>query len=361
MKRIDAYIIGKFLRTFFFTALLFTMVAVVFDFSEKVKYFLEQDIPIKEILLRHYLTYIPYINGQLWALYALISVIFFTSRMAYNSEIISILNAGVSFRRMMVPYLLAGGFVSLLYFVGNHIIIPIGDKQRLNFEHTYIYKQSDRGRMNNVHMFLDPDTKIFARYYSKVDTTINDFRLESFKDGELVTLLEANKAEWIGAPNKWRIHNYKIHSFDGLNESLEYGNNTSIDTTLDLQHRDFVYYKNQKQGMTTRELSRFIQREKERGIGNTQVYEIEMHERSAEAFTVLILILIGMAVAARKVRGGMGLHLAIGIGIGALYILLSKFAVTFAANDAVPPLLGVWIPNIVFTGVAIILIAKAQK
>lgn len=361
MKRLDAYIVGKFLRTFFFTALLFTLVAVVFDFSEKVKYFLEQDIPWKDIIFQHYLNYIPYINGQLWALYALISVIFFTSRMAYNSEIISIFNAGVSFQRLMVPYLMSGVFISLIYFVGNHIIIPIGDKQRLKFEHTYIYKQSDRGRMNNVHLFLDPDSKIFARYYSKVDTTINDFRLERFEEGKLVYLLEANKAEWLGPPNKWRIHNYQIRTFDNLNEQLILGTNTTMDTTLDLQHRDFVYYKNQKQGMTTPELSRFINRERERGIGNTQIYEIEMHERSAEAFTVLVLVIIGMAVAARKVRGGMGLHLAIGIGIGAVYILLSKFSITFATNDAIPPLLGVWIPNIVFTSVAIYLVANAQK
>ncbi|MEM9846792.1 MAG: LptF/LptG family permease [Bacteroidota bacterium] len=361
MKKLDKYIIGKFLRTFFFTALLFTLVAMVFDFSEKVKYFLEQDIPIKDILLQHYLNYIPYINGQLWALYALISVIFFTSRMAYNSEIISILNSGVSFRRMMLPYLMAGGFVALLYFVGNHIIIPLGDKQRLNFEHTYIYKQSDRGRMNDVHIFLGDDSKIYARYYSKADQSIRNFRLEGFEDGELVYLLKASKAEYVEETNKWRLHNYEVRTFDGMQEGLYIGKNEKMDTTLDLQPRDFVYYKNQKQGMTTRELSRFISREQERGIGNTKIYEVEMHERTAEAFTVIILVIIGMAVASRKVRGGMGLHLALGIGIGALYILLSKFAITFATSDMVPPLLGVWIPNLIFIGVASYLVANAQK
>lgn len=361
MKKIDAYIFNKFLKTFFFTAALFTMVSMVFDFSEKVKYFLEQDIPLKAILLEHYLNYIPYINGQLWALYALISVIFFTSRMAYNSEIISILGAGVSFNRMLVPYLLAGGLVSLIYFVGTHIVIPNGDKKRLNFEHTYIYKESSRERMNNVHIFLDPNTKVFARYYSKADTSIRDFRMEKFANDELVYLLKANKAEWLGPPNLWRIHNYEVRTFDGMKESIYIGKNEKIDTTLDLKHRDFVYYKNQKQGMTTRELSQFISRERERGIGNTQIYEVEMHERTAEAFTVLILTIIGMAVASRKVRGGMGLHLAMGIGIGALYILLSKFAVTFATNEAIAPLLGVWIPNLIFMGVAGYLVFNAQK
>lgn len=361
LKKLDKYIIGKFLRTFFFVALLFTMVSMVFDFSEKVKSFLEKDIPLNDIIFQHYLNYIPYINGQLWALYALISVIFFTSRMAYNSEIISVLGAGVSFRRMMVPYLIAGGFVSFLYLIGNHIVIPIGDKQRLKFEHTYIYTDSDKDRMRDVHMFIAPDTKIFAKGFSKADTTIRDFRLEKFDEGQLVYLLKANKAEWVEAPNRWRLHNYEIRTFDGMKETLYVGKNEKMDTTIDLQHRDFVYYKNQKQGMTTAELSRFINREQERGIGNTQVYEVEMHERTAEAFTVLILVIIGMTIASRKVRGGMGLHLAIGIGIGALYIMLSKFAITFATSDIIPPLLGVWIPNIIFSIVALYLVRTAQK
>ena len=161
--------------------------------------------------------------------------------------------------------------------------------------------------------------------------------------------------------DKWRLHNYEVRTFNGMKESLYIGKNEKMDTTLDLQPRDFVYYKNQKQGMTTRELNRFIHREQERGIGNTEVYEVEMHERTSEAFTVIILVIIGMAVASRKVRGGMGLHLALGIAIGALYILLSKFAITFATSDVVPPLLGVWIPNLIFMGVAGYLVMNAQK
>jgi lipopolysaccharide export system permease protein len=361
MKQLDRYIIGKYLRTFFFTAFLFTLIAMVFDFSEKVEKFLKLSIPAKEIIFEHYLNYIPYINGQLWALYALISVIFFTSRMAYNSEIISIFNAGVSFYRMMVPYLITALLLSLIYLVGNHVVIPEGNKSRLGFEYKYIYTESDRARLSNVHMFIDADTKIFAKYYSQQDTNIRDFRLEKFKDGELIYLLTANKAEWAGEPNQWKIYNYEIRTFDGVRESLTLGKNKQFDTTLNLRHQDFIYYSNQKQGMNTFDLQRFITRERERGIGNTQVYELEMHKRTAEPFTVLILTIIGVAIAARKVRGGMGLHLATGIVLGALYIFLSKFSITFAANDVVPPLLGVWIPNLVFIGVALRLVATAQK
>lgn len=361
MKQIDQYIFWKYIRSFLFVALLLTMIATVFDFSEKIDDFLKQAIPLREILFDHYLNFIPYINGQIWMLYAILSVIFFTSRMAYNAEIIAILGAGVSFNRILRPYLMAGFLLSGVYFVGNHYIIPLANKGRLKFEHTYISEESETERMNNVHMFIEPGTKIFARHYSKVDTAIREFMLERFADDKLVYLLKASKVEWLGPPNRWRLRNYEIRTFDGVNESLKIGQNQYIDTTLNLNHQDFVFYKNSKQGMTTFELQRFIQREREKGIGNTQVFEIEIHRRTAEPFTVIILTIIGMALASRKVRGGIGLHILLGIVLGAVYILLSKFTVTFATSDALSPLLGVWIPNILFTGIAVWLVRTAQK
>lgn len=361
MTVLDKYIFRKYIRTFSFVAFLFTLVAMIFDFSEKIDDFLEKSVSVKEIILQHYLNYIPYINGQLWALYAMISVIFFTSRMAYNSEIISIFNAGVSFPRLMRPYMLASGLLAGIYLLANHIIIPLGNKGRLNFEHTYITESSARDRMNNVHMFISPDTKIYAKYFSKRDTAIQNFTLEQFDGDQLVYLLKARKAEFVKEPNHWRLIDYETRTFNNTTETFEIGRNKKIDTTLNLKHQDFIYYKNQKQGLTTAELRQTIIRDRERGLSETESYEIEIHKRSAEPFTVLILTIIGVAVASRKVRGGMGLHLALGIALGATYIFLSKFAITFAANEAIAPLLGVWIPNIVFTGIAAWLVFKAQK
>jgi lipopolysaccharide export system permease protein len=361
MKQLDAYIFWKYIKSFFFVALLLTMIATVFDFSEKIDDFLKQSIPIKQILFDHYLNFLPYINGQIWMLYAMITVIFFTSRMAFNTEIIAMLAAGVSFTRILRPYLIAAGLLSVIYFVANHYIIPIANKGRLNFEHTYISEESERDRMNNVHMFIEPETKIFARYFSKSDTAIRDFMIERFAEDKLVFLLKASKAEWLGPPNRWRLRDYEIRTFNELEETLQLGRNEYIDTTLNLNHQDFVFYENSKQGMTTFELQRFIKRERQRGIGNTQVFEVEMHRRTAEPFTVLILTVIGMAIASRKVRGGRGLHIVLGILLGATYIFLSKFTITFASSDVMPPLLGVWMPNILFTGVAIWLVKIAQK
>lgn len=361
MKQLDKYIIKKFLSTFFFTVLIFTMISVIIDFSEKVEKFIEEPITIKEILVDYYPNFILFIDGLLWPMFTLIAVIFFTSRMAYNSEIISIFNAGVSFRRLMRPYLISASIIACLHLIGNHWFIPKGNKKRLDIEHTYIWKDNDKGKTRDVHMFVSPDTKVYINYFRKRDSTARQFRLERFAEGRLAYLLKANTAEWNGTENKWRLKNYEIRTFDGFKESLVLGKGKEIDTTLNLTPSDFVDYLNQQTMLTTPDLQKHINKQRERGVGNTQKYEIELHRRTAEAFTIFILTLIGMSIAARKVRGGMGLHLAMGVGIGAVFIFLSRFSIVFATGQTIPVLLGIWIPNVIFALVAIFLLSKAQK
>lgn len=361
MKTLDRYIFWKYIQTFLFTMLIFTMIASIIDFSEKVENFIKEPCTREQIFFDYFINWVPYINSLLVPLYALISVIFFTSRLAYNSEIISILNAGISFRRLMLPYLMAGSVIAGFHLYANHFLVPIGNKSRLDFEHKYIWKHSDHGKTKDVHMFIGDSTKVYIRFYSKQDTSARDFRIEEFSGESLVWMLKAEEAEWLGPPNRWRLKNYEIRSFDGEKENLILGRRKNIDTTLNLVPEDFVRYSNQKEMLASPELVEFIEAEKDRGLSNTKNFEIELHRRTAEPFTVLILTLIGMAVASRKVRGGMGLHLAIGIGLGALFIFLSKFSVTFATNQTFPPILGVWFPNIMFGVVAIWLMGKAQK
>ena len=361
LKKLDQYIIRKFLSTFFFTVLIFTMISGIIDFSEKVEKFIEEPITKREIYIDYYPNFLLYIDGLLWPLFTLIAVIFFTSRMAYNSEIISIFNAGVSFPRLMRPYIIAATLISGLHLVGNHYYIPKGNKTRLDIVHTYIWRDNDKGKTQDVHMFLSPDTKVYINYYRKRDSTARKFRLEKFKDNQLVYMLKANTAEWMGAPDKWKLRNYEIRTFNGMEEGLILGRGKEIDTTLALTPADFVDYKEQHTMMTTAELRAYISSQKARGVGNTQKYEIELHRRTAEPFTIYILTIIGMSIAARKVRGGIGLHLAMGIGIGALYIFFSRFAIVFATGQAIPVLLGIWLPNIVFSVVALVLARNAQK
>ncbi len=358
---LDKYIIKKYLTTFGFIVLILTLIACVIDFSEKADVFTKGEISKRDIFIGHYLNFIPHISTLLFPLYALIAVIFFTSRMASNSEIISIFNAGISFSRLMRPYMIAGVIIAITHLVLNHFIVPRGNKERLRIEHTFITKTSDKGKTENIHMFLNNNTKVFIGYFRKNDTTARDFRLEQYDDSfALKSILKAENIEWKGYPNKWRLSQVQRRTFNGLSESLEL-NITSIDTTLDIQPEDFVRFHNQNEMLTTAELYKEIYKLDSRGMGNTKPYEIEIQRRTSEPFTIIILTLIGMALAARKVRGGIGLHLAMGIGIGAIFIFLSKFSVTFAMQPDIPAIVGVWIPNIVFSGVAAYLVLNAQK
>jgi lipopolysaccharide export system permease protein len=361
LKIIDWYIIRKYLSTFLFTVLIFTMIAFIIDFSEKVEKFIKEACTKQEIIFDYYLNWIPYINGLLIPLYALISVIFFTSRMAFNSEVISILNAGISFRRTMRPYLIAGGIIAIAHLVGNHFVIPWGNKGRLHFENTYISRSNEQSKTRDVHMFINDSTKVYIRFYGKEDSTARNFLMEQYRGNELAYMLKADEARWLNDSRRWRLKNYEIRTFSGQDESLTIGQGAHIDTLLNLVPEDFIRYTNQKEMMATPELRRFISAERNRGLSNTRIFEIELHRRTAEPFSILILTIIGLAVAGRKVRGGIGLHLAIGIGLGAIFIFLSKFSATFATNRTLPPVLGVWIPNVIFSAVAYYLVRGAQK
>jgi len=361
LKKLDIYIIKKFLGSFGFTMLLFTIISVAIDFSTKVEKFIEKDCTWQEILFDYYVNFVWYINGLLIPLYVLIAVIFFTSRLAFNSEFISILNAGVSYRRIMRPYLISAGIIVLFHFYANHLLIPHGNKVRLGFEHKYIWTHSDKAKKRDIHMFMDPNTKVFIRHFRKTEKYASDLRLEKYEDGKLVEYLKCKKATWLGPPDKWQLEDYEIRTFNGTKEGFVLGQRLKLDTTLNITPEDFVRYQNQMEMLDTPEMQKFIDREKSRGLSTTQIYSVEIHQRSAEPFSTFILSILGLSIASRKVRGGIGLHLAIGIGLGAIYVFLSKFAETFAVNLDVTPVFAIWLPNIIFLFVTIFFIFKAQK
>lgn len=358
---LDRYIIRTYLSSFGFVLLMLSAIACIIDLGEKVEDFKSEKLSFKVILFDYYLNFIPHINALLFPIIALISVVFFTSRMAYNSEVISILNAGVSFQRFIRPYLIAASIIACVHLVLNHFVVPNGNKKRLDVEHKHVWKHLDKGKTDNVHLFLDPQTAVFIGSYRKSDTTMRDFRIEKFdKNGQLESVLKAESGAWKGLPHNWKFQNLQRRYFNGLAESLQ-TNMIELDTSIDILPDDFVRFTNQNEMLTTPELSYEVAKLERRGMGNTKSYQIEVHRRTSEPFTIIILTIIGMALAARKVRGGMGLHLALGIGVGAVFIFLSKFSVTFATQPGVPAWLGVWIPNIVFCGVAAYLVSKAQK
>ncbi len=361
LKTLDLYIIKKYLGTFLFVVLIFSMVSVIIDFSQNVEEFIDEKLPAGKVAKEYYLNFVLFINGLLFPLFALISVIFFTSRMAFNSEVISILNAGVSFRRFMRPYLVAAGIIASAHLVASHFLIPLSNKTRLNFTYSYIEKEKGRGsKTHDIHMFIAPDTKIYVRDYRQ-DSSATHLRLEKFEGNRLTAFLEADEARWQTKTKSWLLTNYEIHTFDSLKESIVVGGKEKLDTVIALHPKDFVRYEASREMVPSGQLGKFIREEKLRGISNTKLYEIELYRRTADPVTILIVTLIGMAVASRKIRGGMGLHLALGVGLGAIFVFLAKFSITFATNEALPAVVGVWLPNLVFLLVAVVLVTKAQK
>jgi lipopolysaccharide export system permease protein len=359
IKLIDKYIIGNYLTTFFFSLLICTLIACSIDFSDKVQSFIEKPCTKLEIA-SYYLGFMLHMSGLLMPLYTLIAVVFFTSRMATNAEILAILNAGVSFWRLMRPYILAASCVALMHLFFNHYAIPKMNKSRLWFERTYVWLDQEKSRSSNVHFMLGPTTKAFVRGYNKTSKTISSLKLEKFTGSRIESILEAENATYKDSTQRWILSNYTIRKFDGLHESITRPQGI-LDTAISLSPSDFTFFNNKNEELTTSELNETIQRDKKRGLAGAKTYELERQRRTAEPFTNFILTIIGLSVAGRKVRGGMGLHLAIAIGIGALYILLSKFAVSFAASGSVPVVVGMWIPNMLFMSVALFLMFRAQK
>ncbi|MEM6724736.1 MAG: LptF/LptG family permease [Bacteroidota bacterium] len=359
LTKLDRYIIKKYLSTFLFICLIFTIVSVALDFSEKVDEAIEHQISAKVFIFDYYIPFIPYINGLLWPIFALIAVIFFTSRLASNSEIISIYNSGTSFYRLMLPYFLTASFLTGLLLVGNHIVIPKSNKSRIDFENQYIWKRNIESKVHNIHMFLEDDTKLYIRRYSIDDSLAYDVTLEKLKDNKLQSKLFSSRAEWLTEEKKWRLKNYRIRNLKGLKEELIIGK--TIDTTLSVGPQDLEIRDNEKTAMTSKELKQFFSDERQWGLAKPELFEVEYYRRWADPFTLLILTFIGMSIASRKIRGGIGIQLINGVTIGALFVMLSKFSATFCINGGLAPWIGMWIPNIVFSGVVIWLITRAQK
>ncbi|HRI01373.1 MAG TPA: LptF/LptG family permease [Saprospiraceae bacterium] len=358
---IDRYIIKKYVSTFTFTLALLSIIAVVFDLSERIEKLLSHNLSAWVIFRDYYANFIPWINSLLFPLYALITVIFFTSRMASQTEIIPIFSSGVSYPRFLRPFVIAGLLFTVIHLIGNHYIIPRGNKIFKEFENKYIKTSNIKEKDRNVHFFVAPNVKAHIRNFQVHDSVGNEFSLEQFDQNKLVCLLRARVIRWKAAPHLWTISDYEIRRFSDSTESYENHIGQSIDSSINFLVSDFVYKTNQKDMMATPELSSFIQREKEKGSGITRLFEVEKHRRTADPFTTLILTIIGVCIASRKVRGGMGLHLAMAVILGVCYIFLSKLSLTFANNEVMAPWIAVWIPNIIFSLIAYYLYKRVQS
>lgn len=359
LKKIDIYIIKKFLGTFFFTLLLVVCVIIVFDLSEKLEDFIKNEAPLKAILFDYYLNLVPYFANMLSPLFIFISVIFFTSKMASNSEIVAILSGGVSFKRLLRPFMICAFFLAGLSYYLNNFLIPDANKKRLAFEEVY-YRNKLRNYAHDIHMKIDDNTYIYMSNFV-VDLNLgNNFSIERFNEkGELEYKLLSDNVKWDSTINKWSITNYVERHIDGLNETIKKG--IRKDTTINLKPEEFKRRNSYITAMDFFELNDFIKEQKFKGSQQVVLFEIEKQQRAAYPFATFVLTLIGVSISSRKVRGGIGLHIGLGLLISFSYILFMRVSSTFAINSGIPVIIAVWIPNILYCFLALYLLKKAPK
>ncbi len=360
LPKLDRYIIKKYLSSFFFVSLIFLLIAVVIDITEKLSDFIDKSVPLVEIVV-YYLTYIPHMFSILAPLFLFIGVIFFTSKLASDSEIVSVLGNGISYYRFLRPYLITGVLVALLLLGLNHYGVPLLNKKRVTFLNTYVHHMASNESGINLTIDKGPDFEIIAsmQNFSFASNEGFQFSYEYYEGGELAYHLRAPRIRWKMDRQFWEIPNYEEWKLVG--DQYAYVQGTSKDTTLGFTPNEFVRRLELKEMMPYPELKAFIDQLNSRGLQQSVFFELEMHNRTANAFAVIILTFIGVAFSSRKKRGGTGINVAIGFGLSALFILFLRFSTTFATNADLPPVVAVWIPNMLFGVLAFFMIRLAPK
>ena len=360
MKKIDFYILKKFIGTFFFAVSLLMVIIIVFDLSENIDAFLKHDAPWQKVAVDYYLTSIPYYINQFIHLFVFISVIFFTSKMANRTEVVAILSSGISFRRFLVPYVVGALLLALMSLYFGNFMIPHMNVVRREFKDQYI-EHLVKSSGYNIHIQTDKDEFVYVSSYDMNRDLGYRFAIERYRDNELIYKMASDVIYHDSVDdNKWRIDFYTARFIDGDRESIV--NGRRLDTVIPhLKGSDFYNMKEDFEEMAFFELRDHIKAMKLRGVEGVRRYEVEMHQRMAMPAAVLILTLIGVALSSRKIRGGMGMHLGLGITIAFSYILLVKVAMAFGVNSTMSPAVAAWIPNMLYAVLAVILLAKAPK
>jgi len=358
LKKLDLYIIRKFIGTFVYSIILIISIAVIFDFSEKLDDFIERHAPAKAIIFDYYLNFIPYYVNLFSALFTFISVLYFTSRLAANYEIVAMLSSGISFKRIMFPYFVSATIIAIFSFILINYIIPPANKVRLQFENQY-YKNPIQFNDRNIHKQIAPGIFVYMESYNNMVNLGYKFSLEKFDKHQLTYKLTSDYIRWDSTANKWHINNYSIRTFSGMRENLRAG--VRLDTTINMHPEDFRRRSNSVISMTYKELNAFIEEQKMEGAGNIEASYIEKYKRFSFPFSTFILTLIGVSVASRKAKGGIGVSIGIGLLISALYILFMQVSSQFAISGSLSPLVAVWIPNAVFLVIAFVLYKLSPK
>jgi len=358
LKLLDRYIIRKYLGTFFYTILLIIVIAVIFDLTEKVDDIFEKNISVREMVFEYYLNFIPYFANLFTPLFAFISVVFFTSKMANQTEIVAILSSGVSFKRLLRPYILAATLIGLFSFLLSSFIIPPANAKRLKFEYKYLKFNFNRN-YSNLHRQITPGTFIYLETFTQESKTGFRFTLEEMKNNQISLKMSADYIRWDSTKSHWILENYVIRKFNGKQETMRQG--SKLDTLLKFRPEEFSLADDDVQMMNFFELNKFIESERQKGSEFIDYYLLEKHRRMANPVANIILTLIAVPLAGRKVRGGVGLHIGIGIGISFGYVMMMQISSVFATEGGLNPAIAAWIPNFLFFFLALYLLHRAPK
>ena len=359
-KRIDRYIIAKFLGTYFFSIVLIISIGVVFDFNENIDRFTESQAPWRAIVMDYYLNFIPYYANLFSALFVFISVIFFTSKMADGSEIIAMISAGISRKRLLMPYMISAAIIAALTFYLGSEVIPRSSVKRLAFENTYKKRTKNPTYAEKVQLQVDTGVIAYMEHFDGVSKTGMHFSLDKFENKKLVSHLSAKSACYDTLSDvryQWHLRDVTVRELRGMREKITHYN--QVDSVIRMEPRDFLFIRDQEETMTNSELRDYIEKQRGRGSGNLSIFEVEYYKRFASPFAAFILSTIGMSLSSRKRKGGMGFSLGIGIALSATYILLQGISATFSTNAGMHPALAAWMPNILYTIIAIWLYKRA--
>lgn len=358
MKKLDLYIIRKFLGTFVYAIALIILITIIFDISEKIDDFLEKKAPLREIVFTYYFNFIPYFVNLFSPLFTFIAVVFFTAKMAADTEIVAILSNGVSFRRLMLPYFVSAAVLAMFSFYLTNFVIPHSNQKRVAFENRYIHNVF-RNRETNIHFQIKPGVFVYFESYNNLDNIGYKFALEKFKDNKLNYKLMSDVLRWDTVQKHWIIENYYVRKINGMHETLSKG--ARMDTTFTFGPEEFVKRNKDVETMNWRELNNFIEEEQLKGSDEVPYYLIEKYHRISNPFATFILTLIGVSLASRKVRGGIGLHIGLGLLISFSFILFLQISTTFATSGNLSPIIAVWLPNITYLALGLYLLRAAPK
>ena len=363
LKKLDWYIIKKFLGTYFFTIALIIIIMVVFDFNEHIDKL--KDASVHDIIFKYYLNFIPYFINMFSPLFVFIAIIFFTSKLAENSEIIAMFSTGMSFRRMMVPYLLSAAFIAgFTLYLGSQVI-PKGNITRLAFEaenKLSHYNRDNSDGTYNIQLEVEDGVIAYMESYQDYNKTGYRFALDKFDGKKLVSHMTARSITYDTLSVEkyhWKARNYMIRDMSGNIEEIFQG--AEMDTIIRFEPADFLIKNGQHETMSSAELREYINRQKARGFGNIQDFEIEYHKRYAMSFAAFILTIMGVSLSSRKRKGGMGLYLGIGLGLSFGYILFQTVSSNFAITGSMSAFWAEWLPNFIYVPIAIFLYIKAPK